>query len=359
GENRHEDGHARLNPKIRGSPMHPFVFERADAPAAAVRIATTGRPSSVLGNPAQYLAGGTTLVDLMKLDVMRPQMIIDINGLGDTALGQIETTRNGVRLGALVRMADAAEHPIVRRDIPMIAQSLNLAASQQIRNMASLGGNVLQRTRCPYFRDTSWNACNKRTPGSGCAAIAGFNRMHAVLGTSDNCIATYPGDFAQALIALDADVFIIGPQGNRVIKFAELHKQPADAPQIESTLFPGELIRAFRIPAGPWTRRSAYVKVRDRESYEFAMASAAVALDLDGDSVREVRIGLGGVATIPWRAREAEAELLGKPLNEANAAAAAEAAFARARPREHNAFKVWLGKATLVRALLEAKAMEV
>src|SRR5262249_36076162 len=230
GENRHEDGHARLNPKIRGSPMHPFVFERADAPAAAVRIATTGRPSSVLGNPAQYLAGGTTLVDLMKLDVMRPQMIIDINGLGDTALGQIETTRNGVRLGALVRMADAAEHPIVRRDIPMIAQSLMLAASQQIRNMASLGGNVLQRTRCPYFRDVSNTACNKRNPGSGCAAIDGVNREHAVLGTSERCIAAYPGDFAQALIALDATVQTFGPDGGRALRFASLHRPPGDTP---------------------------------------------------------------------------------------------------------------------------------
>ena len=332
--------------------MRPFSYQRllqlsdiAALPNASPRDA--------------YIAGGTTLLDLMKLDVMRPERVLDLDALSQTDLGDIEIADGGLYLGALVRMADAADHEQVRGNYPVISQTLNLAASQQIRNMASLGGNVLQRTRCPYFRDTSWSACNKRTPGSGCAAIGGFNRMHAVLGTSDNCIATYPGDFAQALIALDADVLTISPQGDRTIKFSQLHIKPADQPNIESTLGPGELIRAFRVPAGPWTRRSAYVKVRDREFYEFAMASAAVALHLDGDVVSEARIALGGVATVPWRAREAETRLVGKYLDEAAAMGAAEAAFAQSRPRQYNAFKIELGKATLVRALLQVKAMEI
>jgi xanthine dehydrogenase YagS FAD-binding subunit len=309
---------------------------------------------------ASFIAGGTTLLDLMKLDVMRPTQVLDINPLARfSGFGEIIIDERGAQLGSLVRMSEAAEHHELRAAYPVIVQTLNLAASQQLRNMASLGGNVLQRTRCPYFRDTSWEACNKRAPGSGCAAMEGFNRMHAVLGGSHACIASYAGDFGQALIALDADVEVVGPGGRRSFPFGQLHTEPGENPHVETSLTDGEVIRAFTVPAGAWTRRSTYVKVRDRESYEFALASAAVALELDGDKVREVRIGLGGVATIPWRAREAEAVLLGKPLNEANAAAAAEAAFARARPREHNAFKVSLGKATLVRALLEARAMEV
>ena len=217
---------------------------------------------------------------------------------------------------------------------PVIAQSLQLAASQQIRNMASLGGNVLQRTRCTYFRDVSYAACNKRNPGSGCAAIDGFNRSHAVLGVSDHCIATYAGDFAQALIALDATVEIAGPKGARTIPFAALHRKPGDTPDIETTLQPGEMIASFMVPAAPWTRRSLYLKVRDRESYEFALASAAVALDLQNGDVRNARIALGGVATVPWRAKEAEAALRGKPVTAEMRGAAAEAAFAGAQGRE-------------------------
>src|SRR5712672_1374245 len=227
--------------------MRPFVFERVDSPAAAVRAGTAAQGASVLQNPAQYLAGGTTLLDLMKLDVMRPQTVVDINAIESTALGKIEATRNGVRLGALVRMADAAENPIIRRDCPLIAQSLELAASQQIRNMASLGGNVLQRTRCPYFRDVSYTECNKRNPGSGCAALTGHNRNHAVLGASERCIATYPGDFAQALIALDATVEIMSPDGKRTVKFAALHRQPGDTPEVETALRPGEMIASFEL----------------------------------------------------------------------------------------------------------------
>src|SRR5262245_42938504 len=332
--------------------MRPFSYQRLQQPSDIASLQN-------LSSRDAFIAGGTTLLDLMKLDVMRPERVLDLDALSQTDLGSIEIADNGLYLGALVRMVDAADHQHVRDNYPVIGDTLNLAASQQIRNMASLGGNVLQRTRCPYFRDTSWSACNKREPGSGCAAIGGFNRMHAVLGTSDNCIATYPGDFAQALMALDADVLLMSPQGDRTIRFSELHIEPTDQPNIESTLLPGELIRAFRVPAGPWTRRSAYVKVRDRESYEFAMASAAVALHLDGDIVSEVRIALGGVATVPWRAREAESRLTGKQLDEAAALNAAEAAFADARAYQHNGFKIELGKATLVRALLQVKAMEI
>jgi xanthine dehydrogenase YagS FAD-binding subunit len=333
--------------------MRPFSYQRLQHPRDVASLQAISASDA-------YIAGGTTLLDLMKLDVMRPQRILDLDELSRTPdFGRIDAGDGGLYLGALVRMSDAADHEHVRSIYPVISQSLDLAASQQIRNMASLGGNVLQRTRCPYFRDTSWSACNKRTPGSGCAAIGGFNRMHAVLGTSDNCIATYPGDFAQALIALDADVLILGLQGHRIAKFSELHVAPAAEPGIETTLAPGELIQAFRVPAGPWTRRSAYVKVRDRESYEFATASAAVALHLDGDLVREIRIALGGVATVPWRAIEAETRLIGQRLDEAAAMDAAEAAFADARPYKHNAFKIELGKATLVRALLQTKAMEI
>jgi xanthine dehydrogenase YagS FAD-binding subunit len=241
----------------------------------------------------------------------------------------------------------------------MVAQALELAASAQIRNMATLGGNVLQRTRCSYFRDTSYDHCNKRILGSGCAALEGINRSHAVLGTSEQCIASYPGDFAQALIALDATIEVNGPSGGRKLAFASLHRKPGDTPHVETTLEPGELITAFVVPATPFARRSLYLKIRDRESYEFAVASAAVALDVDDGVVKEARIALGGVATVPWRANEAEAHLKGQRLDERIALTAADLAFATARPREHNAFKIELGKRTLVRALRQAADMSI
>jgi xanthine dehydrogenase YagS FAD-binding subunit len=339
--------------------MRPFVLDSVRDTAVALEIAgREGAPSAVLGS-VQFLAGGTTLIDLMKLDVMRPTRVIDINALAAGPLGRIDVNSNGVRLGALVRMADAAYHPVINRDFPAITQSLNLAASQQIRNMASLAGNVLQRTRCPYFRDVSYDECNKRNPGSGCAAQDGFNRSHAILGTSDQCIATYPGDFAQALIALDATVEISGQSGTHRVPFSALHRLPEDGPEIETLLNPGEIITAFFVPAGPWTKRSVFVKIRDRESYEFALASAAVALDLTDGRVRDVRIALGGVATIPWRASAAEAVLKNKIIDDTTIRAAAEAAFAGARSFEHNAFKVELGKRTLMRALDRAATMEI
>jgi len=338
--------------------MRPFTYAKADAPEAAVRLASAPGEAHV-DAPVQFLAGGTTLLDLMKLDVMRPEALVEITSLERGPLGQIEATPQGLRIGALVRMADAAEHDAIKRDYPVLSQSLWLAASQQLRNMARLGGNVLQRTRCSYFRDTSWTACNKRNPGSGCAALEGVNRLHAILGTSDQCIASYPGDWAQGLIALDASVETLGARGPRTLKFADLHIAYGETPHIETVLEPGELITTFVVPAGPHTRRSLYLKIRDRESYAFALASAAVALDLNGDRVRDVRIALGGVATKPWRAREAEDVLKGQVLDEANATRAAEAAFAGARTYEHNAFKAPLGKRTIVRALLDARAMEI
>ncbi|WP_404925030.1 FAD binding domain-containing protein [Mesorhizobium sp. ORM16] len=339
--------------------MHPFVYERPASLSAAVAVASrsaTRHPPTQA--PAQFIAGGTNLADYMKLGVARPERLLDLNGLSEPALRRIETGGEGLRLGALVRMGDAAENAEIKRRYPVIAESLQLAASGQLRNMASLAGNILQRTRCEYFRETSW-PCNKREPGSGCAAMEGFNRQHAVLGTSENCIANYHGDFAQALIALDATVHVQGHNGRRKIPFASLHRLPEDSPHIETDLAPDEIVTAIEVPAGAWTRRSRYLKIRDRQSYAFALASAAVALDLDGETVNEARIALGGVATVPWRARAAEEILRGKVLDEAAAAEAAEAAFAEAQPRRHNAFKIELGKRTLIRGLLETRDMKV
>ena len=335
--------------------MRPFMFERAQSPAAAISYIDQNAEAGT----AQYLAGGTTLLDLMKLDVMQPKTVIDINALQKSALGEIRADSAGLRLGAMVHMSDAAEHSEIKQNYPVIAQALQLAASQQIRNMASLGGNVLQRTRCSYFRDVSYAQCNKRNPGSGCAALDGYNRMHAVLGTSEQCIATYPGDFAQALMVLDAGVEVQGPRGSRSFPFAALHQPPENKPNVETRLTEGEMITGFSIDAQPWLRRSLYLKIRDRQSYEFALTSAAVALNMDGNNIREVRIALGGVATIPWRAKAAEAQLTGKTLDDVTLKAAANAAFTDAKTHEHNAFKVELGKRTLIRAVQQAAAMEI
>jgi xanthine dehydrogenase YagS FAD-binding subunit len=339
--------------------MRPFTYRQGADVATAVRTATAlgaGSEARVGGSTA-YLAGGTTLLDLMKLDVMRPETLVDINPLQGRH-GMIEVSARGLRLGALARMAEVADHPDVKRAYPVVAQSLQLAASPQLRNMATLGGNLLQRTRCSYFRDTSYDACNKRTPGSGCAALEGVNRIHAVLGTTDKCIASYPGDFAQAMVALDGAVEVLGPTGARVIPFAQLHLASSTTPHVETTLLPGELITALTIPAGPHTRRSAYIKVRDRQSYAFAIASAAVALDLGPDGiVRDARIGLGGIHYAPYRATAAETLLRGKRLDEATATAAAEAALLGAVTRSHNDYKPELARRTLVRALIQVRDM--
>lgn len=347
--------------------MRPFSLtiatKASDAVAAIAQGSTTPQSNDqpVTAREAFFLAGGTTVIDLMKLDVMRPARLIDVSRLTEGGANQITSANGGLRLGAAVKMADAADHPDIKTNYPVIAETLALAASAQLRNMATLGGNVLQRTRCTYYRDTTYAQCNKRDPGSGCAALGGVNRPHAVLGASDACIATYPGDFAAALIALDATVEIAGAGGPKTIPFASLHAGPGDKPYIETVLAAGDLITAFTIPATPFARRSRYVKVRDRESYEFALASAAIALDLDpaNKTVREVRIALGGVAAKPWRAHEAEAELKGKILDEASAGRAADAAFSAAKGRGGNNYKIPLGKATLIRALLETNAMEV
>jgi xanthine dehydrogenase YagS FAD-binding subunit len=333
--------------------MRPFSLDGAVNAQGALSLAA-GRPA------ASYLAGGTTLLDLMKLDVMRPDAVIDINALSRD-YGAIAADADGLRLGAMVRMSHAADHRIIRRDYRVISDALWQAASPQLRNMASLGGNVLQRTRCHYFRDASWRECNKRTPGSGCAAIGGVNRLLAVLGTSDACIASYPGDFAVALVALDARVDLLDPSGAaRTMAFADLHRLPGATPHVETNLRVGELITGFVVPAGAWTRRSLYLKIRDRQSYAFALASAAVALDLGaGGHVRAARIGLGGVATMPWRAHEAETILTGAILDEAVARRAADAAFATAATHGDNDFKPELGRRTLVRALLTAAEMEI
>jgi xanthine dehydrogenase YagS FAD-binding subunit len=332
--------------------MRPFVYREAVDRADAIQTAGGQAANAV------YLAGGTTLVDLMKLDVLRPDALVDINGLANE-LGRIEADPAQLRLGALVKMAEAENHPAIRRDYPVIAQSLQLAASAQLRNMATLGGNILQRTRCLYFRDLSWAACNKRNPGSGCSAIGGAARNLAVLGASGHCIANYPGDFAVALAALDAQVDLEGANGRRTLPFADLHRLPGDSPHIETNLRPGELIIAVRVPARDWFRRSVYLKVRDRQSYEFALASAAVALDLDGRVVRDARIALGGLAAKPWRSPEAEAILRGRPLNAALARDAAEAAFTRASGDGDRAFKPELGRQTLARALMQCQEMEI
>jgi xanthine dehydrogenase YagS FAD-binding subunit len=337
--------------------MRPFVYQRATDVSSAVQALAAPSGNDPLTEAAiQPLAGGTTLIDLMKLDVMRPGAVIDINPLA-SAWSKIELQDGNLLLGSMARMSDVAENGDVQRNYPVIAETLKLAASPQLRNMAALGGNVLQRTRCTYFRDVSYGNCNKRNPGSGCAALDGFNRTHAVLGTSQHCIATYPGDFAQSLIALDATVEITGRSGVRNLPFAQLHKPPGDSPQIETALMRGDLISGFAVP-GRWPR-SVYLKARDRQSYEFALASAAVALDVENGVVRDARVALGGVATTPWRAREAETLLKGERFDDDLAQRAGQAAFAGAEPRQHNAFKIALGKRVLARALQRAAAMEV
>jgi len=335
--------------------MRPFTYERAQDLATAFRMtASTGQGQ--VDAPVQFLAGGTTLIDLMKLDVLRPSRVVDLGALADKH-GAIELGPDGLRLGAFAKMSTVADHPAVRGRYPVIAQSLQLAASAQLRNMATLGGNVLQKTRCSYYRDPTWLACNKRVPGSGCAAIAGFNRNHAILGIDESCIAQYPGDFAVALIALDAQVEVSGPRGPRRFPFNALHRPVSGQPHIETTLHPGDIITGFRVPAASWTGRSAYIKVRDRASYEFAIASAAVALDMDGQVVRQARIALGGMAYRPWRATQAEEALVGHPVTEGSAAAAAELALKSAITHGNNDYKPHLAQQTLIRALLHVQAL--
>ncbi|GAB3460421.1 xanthine dehydrogenase family protein subunit M [Streptomonospora sediminis] len=301
---------------------------------------------AALASPGTFLAGGTTLVDLMKLDVLTPQQVTDINAL---PLHGIDTT-DGLRIGALERMSDVAAHPGV---YPVITRALLQSASQQLRNMASIGGNLMQRTRCGYYRDVA-TPCNRRDPGSGCSAISGANRMHAVLGTSDSCVATHASDLAVALVALDAQVRLVGAEGERTVALADFYRTPGETPDVESDLRPGELISEVLVPRlGPDTR-STYVKVRDRQSYEFALCSAAVALDIEDSRVVGARVAAGGVATVPWRLPAVEEALRGAPATQASFEDAAAVAAEGARPLSQNGFKLPLLRRTVVRALLEA-----
>ena len=315
--------------------MRPFSYARAadaDAAITAVRERADGA----------FLAGGTTAVDLVRQNVLRPGLLVDINDLPLTGIEDLPG--GGLRVGALARMSDVARAPGVRERFPVIAQALLLGASAQLRNMASMGGNLCQRVRCSYFRDTA-APCNKRDPGSGCAALDGFNRGHAVLGTSDKCIATHPSDVAVAV------VHTRGPAGERAIGIDDFFLLPGDTPEREHPLEHGELITAIAVPAAPVARRSVYLKFRDRESYEFALASVAAAARIEDGAVAEVRLALGGVGTKPWRARRAEESLLGQPATEASFAEAARRELATAAPRPLNAFKVELAQRAIVRAL--------
>jgi xanthine dehydrogenase YagS FAD-binding subunit len=323
--------------------MRPFSYARATEAGAALQPET------------KYVAGGTNLIDLMKCDVERPAHLVDVNGL---ASASVERVAGGLRIGAMARMSDVAGNALVVENFPAVSQALLLSASAQIRNAASIGGNLMQRTRCPYFRELTFTPCNKRNPGSGCSAIDGENRLHAVLGTSDACIATHPSDLAVALAALDA-VIEIRPAGEdtrapfRSVAATAFHLLPGKTPHIEHDLKPGELITSIFIPDAAHARRSAYLKVRDRASYEFAVTSAAVGLDAAGGTIRSARIALGGVGTKPWRSREAEAALVGKPANETTFRAAAEEAMRSAKSYGQNGFKIELAKRTIVRALGE------
>jgi xanthine dehydrogenase YagS FAD-binding subunit len=319
--------------------MYPFSYTRASDAGAAIAAAQQG---------GRYIAGGTTLVDLMRETVERPGALVDISAL---PLGDITTTADGgLRIGALVRMADAAADPAVRTGYPVVSQALELSASAQLRNMATIGGNIMQRTRCTYFRDVT-ASCNKRAPGSGCAAVGGVNRTHAILGTSDQCVATHPSDVAVAFAALEAIVHLQGPDGERAVAFADFLLRPGSTPDREQDVRPGELITAVEIPAHPQPLRSGYLKVRDRQSYEFALTSAAVALHVEGGVIRVAKVAAGGVGTVPWKLPAVEQHLLGKPLSPGLWAEAAARAAEGARALEHNRFKIELLTRTVERQL--------
>jgi xanthine dehydrogenase YagS FAD-binding subunit len=330
--------------------MHPFRLERPrDLSAALALQAQAGRNDA----SAEYIAGGTDMVQLLQEYVRRPERLVSLAGLLDT---RIEAGPQGLRLGAAASMADVAAHPAVVEQFPVISEALLNSASPQVRNQATMGGNLLQRTRCPYFRDVGYAACNKRAPGSGCSAIGGETRWHAVLGTSENCIAANPSDLAVALVALDASVEVRGPGGQRTVKLADFHRLPGETPHIETVLEPGEVVAAITVPASPAARRSHYLKVRDRASFEFAVVSAAVALDMDGGRIRQARVALGGVGTKPWRVPQVETALAGAGLAPAALRRAAARAAEGAQGRGHNDFKIELMQHAIVRAVETAGA---
>ncbi|MDT5000661.1 MAG: xanthine dehydrogenase YagS FAD-binding subunit [Mycobacterium sp.] len=318
--------------------MYPFSFSKATDERSALAAASSG---------ARYIAGGTTLVDLMRETVERPTAVVDINGL---PYRSIDLQASRLRIGSLVRMSALAAHPDVRREFPVIAQALELSASAQLRNMASIGGNLMQRPRCLYFRDVS-ASCNRRTPGSGCAAVNGLNRGHAILGASEQCVATHPSDLAVALVALDAVVITRDGSGERQIPIGQFFRQPGTTPDREHDLRPGELIVAVDVPTGPEMRRSGYLKVRDRESFEFALTSAAVALHVDAGVIRAARVAVGGVGTVPWRLPAVEQALRGRVPGAGLWSTAAARAADGAKPLQENGFKVELLKRTVERQL--------
>jgi xanthine dehydrogenase YagS FAD-binding subunit len=327
--------------------MRPFSYAQA-ADAGAALDALRETPDAAL------LAGGTTLIDLMKLGVMAPARLIDITALaqGDPALSEVaETAEGGVRIGALARMSDVAEHPRIREGYPVVREALLKGASAQLRNMATIGGNLLQRTRCTYFRDVTMPECNKRDPGSGCGARPGVHRLSAILGTSEQCIATHPSDVAVAFVALDAAILITNGRESRAVAADDFFLLPEETPERETALQPGEMIAAVELPPLPAGTRSHYLKVRDRESYEFALASAAVAVRVSNGTIDLARVALGGVGTKPWWAPGAEAALIGKAPSLETIAAASLAAVAGAKPLSQNAYKVTLARRTLERAL--------
>ncbi|MFJ2213980.1 FAD binding domain-containing protein [Streptomyces sp. NPDC101062] len=319
--------------------MYPFTFTKVSDTREALDAGRRG---------GRYIAGGTTLVDLMRETVERPETLVDIS---DLPLREITATeRGGLRIGALVRMAEAAAHTKVRTTYPVVSQALELSASAQLRNMATIGGNIMQRTRCTYFRDVT-ATCNKREPGSGCAAREGYNRTHAILGTSDACVATHPSDAAVAFAALEATVNLLGPDGQRSLPFADFLLRPGSTPDREQALRRGELITSVEIPAHPRPLLSGYLKVRDRQSYEFALTSAAVALHIRGGVIREAKIATGGVGTVPWKLPAVEQHLVGERPSARLWAQAAERAADGARPLAHNRFKIALLKRTVERQL--------
>lgn len=327
--------------------MRPFKYVRASDPGAAA--------GAVAANPqAKFLAGGTNLLDLMKEDVERPNELVDLTRL---QLAEIKPANGGVSIGALATNTDTANHPLIRQSYPLLTQAIVAGASGQLRNMATNGGNLLQRTRCQYFYDTAM-PCNKREPGTGCGAREGLNRIHAIFGWSEKCVATYPGDMANALYALDAVVRIRDAGGReRTIPIDDFHRLPGDTPEKDTNLQHGELIVAIELPKSNFAKNSYYLKVRDRASYAFALVAVAAALELDGGTIKQSRIVLGGVAHKPWRSREAEAALAGKPVSEESFRQAAEAALRRARPLADNDYKVELAKRAIVRAMMRTSQL--
>jgi xanthine dehydrogenase YagS FAD-binding subunit len=326
--------------------MNPFTY---------VAVTKQGEALQAIANPhARFLAGGTNLLDDMKLGVESPAELIDVSAVPYDRIEPLPD--GGLRIGATVRNSDLAWDDRVRQKYPVLSQAIESGASPQLRNMATTAGNLLQRTRCYYFRDVSY-PCNKRVPGSGCSAIPGYNRIHAVLGTSDKCIATHPSDMCVAMAALDAVIRVVGPKGERTIPINEFYVAYGDDPARENVLERDELITGVDLPALPWATRSHYLKVRDRAAYEFALTSAAVALDIDNGTIRSARIALGGVATKPWRAVEAEKSLQGKKPEEASFRAAAEAALEGAKPQKFNAFKIELAKRTIVQSLMNVASI--